>query len=465
MNRPISMNRPIPINLSLSTSMAVLFLLAETLLPSCYKKGQPTPVNIAVTNSILDNQFTVPVKVAFINNSSGADSFKWVFPGGDPAESDKRDPGTVVFSKAGDYTVTLEAWNADERKTKEFTLHLDSSVQIGFDTAIAVNYFAPVQVRITNKTIGASSYNWTFQGGTPSSSTQSNPPVVQFDSAGTHTITLQVSNGRQTFTLTKTVTVLPALSASFTVIPSFDNDDYQAPMNAVLHNTTIGRLHTQWSCAGATIGNTAADSSSILFPAPGPYTVTLTTGNDKNSQSITQTITVLPNTNLRTLTDVQLGINTAQSGIGSFYSTRLRKVFTKNDQPDTAGKWIDIVFFGLNASFTYNKFLTPDSAQYYTFAAIPQVSPATFINRQEKCGCGITMSPTDFDNMTNDGPLQGLNIGGTFGDWNNFDNTMAPRIVLFQTHDGRKGAIKIKQFVPNGTASYIVVDIKVQKNL
>jgi PKD repeat protein len=236
-------------------------------------------------------------------------------------------------------------------------------------------------------------------------------------------------------------------------------------MNAILHNTTISRLHTQWSCPGATIGNPTADSSSFLFPTPGSYTVTLTTGNDKNSQSVTQTIIVLPNTNLRTLTNVHLGINTAQSTVGCFYSTKLRKVFTKNDQPDTAGKWIDIVFFGLNSSFTYNKFLTPDSAQYYTFAAIPQVSPTVFINAQEQCGCGIGMPATDFDNMTNDGPLQGLNISSTSGDWHNFDNTVAPRIVLFQAHDGRKGAIKIKQFVQNGTNSYIIADIKVQKNL
>jgi len=51
------------------------------------------------------------------------------------------------------------------------------------------------------------------------------------------------------------------------------------------------------------------------------------------------------------------------------------------------------------------------------------------------------------------------------GGWHNFDNSVVPRIVLFQTRDGRKGAIKIKQFVQNGAASYIVADIKVQKNL
>ncbi len=44
-----------------------------------------------------------------------------------------------------------------------------------------------------------------------------------------------------------------------------------------------------------------------------------------------------------------------------------------------------------------------------------------------------------------------------------FDSSIVPRIVLFETYDGRKGAIKIKDFVQNTTASYIVCDIKVQK--
>lgn len=41
---------------------------------------------------------------------------------------------------------------------------------------------------------------------------------------------------------------------------------------------------------------------------------------------------------------------------------------------------------------------------------------------------------------------------------------MANRIVLFETANGRKGAIKIKEYVSNGAESYIVVDIKMQKN-
>ena len=41
---------------------------------------------------------------------------------------------------------------------------------------------------------------------------------------------------------------------------------------------------------------------------------------------------------------------------------------------------------------------------------------------------------------------------------------MTNRIVLFETANGRKGAIKIKEYISNGTESYIFVDIKMQKN-
>lgn len=441
-----------------------MLLAITSLAPSCYKKGQPIPVTINVTDSILGDPFTVPAKVAFYNNTSGADSFRWTFHGGDPAASDKRDPGTIVYSQAGDYTVTLEAWNQDERRSRQFSFHLDSAVQVTFDATILVNHFSPVQVTLTNKTIGASSYNWTFQGGIPATSTLANPPTVRFDSVGAHTITLMVSNGGKNYTLSKTVTVLPALSAGFAVVPSFDNDDYQAPMDAVLRNTSISGLHAQWSCPGATISAATADSAAIHFPQPGLYTVTLTADNDKATQTVTQTVKVVTNTNLRTLTGIQLGINTAQNTIGCFYSSYLRRVFTAGSGLDTAGKWIDIAFFGLNASFVYNKFISPDSAASYALPAIPGATPTVFIDSQEGCGCSAALSPAGFDAMTDDGPLRGMTISATPGGWGQFDNSVVPRIVLFQAHDGRKGAISIRQFVQNGAASYIIADIKVQKS-
>jgi PKD repeat protein len=445
----------------MKTRLLFLCLVVAFGFVACYKKGQPVPVTISVTDSIVGSLVTVPVGVQFTNHTSGADSFQWSFPGGNPASSSMRDPGTVMYSQAGDYRVTLVAWNRDERKSQDFTFHFDSSVVVAFDTAVVGNRFAPMTVKVTNKSVGASSYSWTFQGGIPASSSLANPPNIVFDSAGLHVITLQVSNGGQTFSLSKTITVLPPLGAAFTMTPSFDNDDYQAPVNGTLVNTSASALTTLWSCPGATIGNATGASSSIYFPSPGSYTVTLSTGNGKAVQQTSQTFQILANTNLRTFTGVQLGINTASAG--AFYSTYLRRVFTSAQRPDTAGKWIDLVFYGLNSSFVFNKFISPDSVADYAFSPIANAGATAVINSQETCGCGASLSASAFDGMTDDGPLRAISVVGTPGGWEQFTAAVVPRIVLFQSFDGRKGAIKIDQFVANGKDSYIVCDIKVQK--
>src|SRR5580658_4988604 len=168
------------------TVLCLVVALTLLLMPACYKKGQPIPVNISVTDSIVGGLITVPVGVLFANNTTGADSFQWSFPGGNPAASSLRDPGTVMYAQAGSYAVTLVAWNGDERRSQEFTLHFDSSVLVAFDTAVVGNSFAPMTEKVTNRTVGASTYSWTFQGGIPATSTLAKPPNIVFDSAGPH---------------------------------------------------------------------------------------------------------------------------------------------------------------------------------------------------------------------------------------------------------------------------------------
>ncbi|MNY48021.1 hypothetical protein D3C86_1833260 [compost metagenome] len=64
--------------------------------------------------------------------------------------------------------------------------------------------------------------------------------------------------------------------------------------------------------------------------------------------------------------------------------------------------------------------------------------------------------------MVNDNPVKDLNISYSAAAEQQFGFTY-PRIILFKTQDGRKGAIKVKDMVKNGSSSYILCDIKVQK--
>lgn len=444
----------------------IYFLLigcASLFFSSC-RKEQTVSINIDVSYVAADSNFTVPAKIKFINNTAGADNYRWTFEGGDPYTSTKKDPGVITFNTVGIHKVTLQASNQDDKKVQQWMVKIDSIVQAAFDTTIiGSDRFAPLKVKITNKTKGATSFNWNFDGAMPNSSTASQPDTIIFTTAGNHNITLTASNGSAKFSLTKTITVLAPLQADFTIVSSFEDEDYEAPLTATLQNNTISGTAYTWSCIGAIINNTSAQSPTIYFATEGTYNVTLQASNGKETKLITKSITVKPNTNLRIHKDIKLGIQIAHPTIGDFYSTRLRRIFKQGDNIDTAGKWIDLTFFGLNKNFINNKFISPDSVAAYGFNAIPMATKTKFINTQESCGCGVSFTATDFDNMVNDIPLRGLSINPTAGGWSPFTNAVIPRIVLFQTADGRKGAIKIKQFVVDGNNSYIIVDIKVQK--
>jgi len=440
----------------------IKLLLLFSLFTGC-KKETITESKAGFNYEILDQNFTVPVRVSVVNTSTGAQNYEWTFEGGNPAVSNKKDPGIVQFDGAGTFKIKLRAWNDDNESVKEISLQLDSAVTVDFDPVIQTNEFSPVQVKINNKTIGASAYNWVFEGGVPANSTAQQPPIVNFADTGYHNITLTVSNGRANFSQTKKIHVGASLLPAFAIVPAFEDNDYEAPLNANLQNTTTSGLTYNWTSTGGTISNATAQKPDIHFDNAGTYTVTLTASNGKESKQTTQTITVLPNKNLRTFTDVKLGINTAHGSIGSFFSTSLRKTFKASDNLDTVGKYIDVVYFGLNQNFTYNKFLSPDSASAYVFQAIPQAMHNKVVNSQESCGCGTALSSTDFDNLSNGAVFQNYSINPNLAGMKQFSSATVPRIILYQTADGRKGAIKIKQFVASGNQSYLVVDIKVQK--
>ena len=63
------------------------------------------------------------------------------------------------------------------------------------DFEISVNQdTAPAEVSITNKTTGATAYNWSFAGGTPENSTEENPATIKYMEAGDFSISLEASN-------------------------------------------------------------------------------------------------------------------------------------------------------------------------------------------------------------------------------------------------------------------------------
>jgi PKD repeat protein len=236
----------------------------------------------------------------------------------------------------------------------------------------------------------------------------------------------------------------------------------EAPLRATFNTKLQGTVSVRWSSSGGTITTPDSVNASILFPAEGEYEVALTASNGKDSLRVTQNITVRKNTNLRMHENIRLGINTARDSLPVCYSTKLRKAFRLDEVTDSIAPLIDIVYMGMNKSFTYNAFVSPDMLSRTPFPEIKGARHTYFVNRIEESP--LSLSASQFRAMDNDALLRNKLIRQGEQEEMYFGNAV-PRVVLFETYDGRKGAILVKETVSlENNDSYTVVDIKVQKN-
>jgi PKD repeat protein len=423
------------------------------------------PLQLDFSYTVVDSNYNVPATLHFANKTSGALFYKWTFPNGSPSISSEKNPGYIVFDRPGTITVKLEAWNDFERQEKTIVVILDTTPVAGFEAVPRINHFSPVEWDFNFTGKGATKYSWTFEQGSVTSSTERNPRQVSYTTPGTYRVRLHITNDRgKTDTISKLITVLPSLAASFDITPSFEDDDLEAPLTARLDNHTTSASTHQWLAQGGVLSSATDSAPTVTFSQPGDYTIHYTAGNGKQTEQVTRTITVKPNTGLRYFKDVRLGINSAHTSIGSFFSTYLRKVVVKDSVNAANGPYIDLCFFGLSQSFSFNRFESPVTVQNLTFPAIPGARHTTIINKQEGCNCGISLTPAQFDQIAGSSFFDNLGITDTPGGLAEFDNAAVPRVILFKNASGKKGAVKIKQFVQNGDASYIVCDIKVQKD-
>jgi PKD repeat protein len=435
------------------------------LFTSCHREEVDVTINADFSYEVIDNDFSVPVKIAFTNKSTGGQTYKWTFEGGSPETYTQKDPGYIIFSKPGTIKIKLEVGRDNEHKEKEITIQLDSVVKADFDITPVINNYGATEFKITNKSAGTTKYNWTFEGGTPAASTEK-APSVNYTTAGEYAVKLEATNERgEKNILSKTIKVLRALSTpDFDIAPSFEDDDYEAPLTAKLENHTTSSTIHKWAATGGSLSNASDSLPSVTFTNPGTYTITYEASNGKQTATVSKNITIKPNSGLRTFINVQLGINTAHATIGSFFSTSLRKVIKQSEVTDAISSKIDLVFFGLSESFSYNLFASPNAAATWTFPTITGATQTKIINKQESCGCNTSFTATDFDNATTGSALDGLSIVPTTAGSAEFNNSTVPRVILFQNTARKKGAIKIKQFIQAGQQSYILCDIKVQKD-
>lgn len=446
-------------NLKTTGVLILIALIAFTCNACAIEESIPVTADFSI--KVANDDYSVPVKVEISNKSTGAETFEWSFDGATVTSSTEKNPQPIMYATPGTYKIKLKASNKDGNKDeKEIEIKIDAAMKVDFEWQMQGSEISPVTLQMVDKSLGATQYLWEFDGGNPATSNAQNPGVV-FTTPGDHTIKLTISNGLETYSTQKIVNVKPAMTIDFNWSVDPIDNDYQAPVLLHLNNMSTNAFTYEWTVAGANPAVSTVASPDITFPSAGTYTITLKAINDKETKTLQKQVTILPDANLLSFSNVKLGINSAHATIGCFFSSELAKVLKQGEVNAANGAKVDFAFFGLNSSFSYNQFISPDEVQNTAFPAIPNSIHTKIINSQELVG--TQLSAAGFNAIDSGSDFSSITVTETNAGKTPFDNAMASRVVLFRTEDGRKGAIKIKDFVSNGAGSYILVDIKVQK--
>jgi|GEM_PF-191722 len=160
-----------------------------------------------------------PLTVYFTDLSTNSPtSWSWNF--GDSGTSSVRNP-SHTYTSPGTYTVSLTAANSNGSDTETKTGYITVTAPqppIADFSASSTNISVGDTVTFTDESLNTpTSWSWTFEGGSPASSTSRNPSV-QYNTAGSFTVSLTATNAQGSDTETRTgyinVSTIPYCTSS-----------------------------------------------------------------------------------------------------------------------------------------------------------------------------------------------------------------------------------------------------------
>lgn len=132
----------------------------------------------------------------------------------------------------------------------------------------------PMTVQFTDQSTGATSWNWSFPGGTPSTSTLQNPSVV-YNTAGTYDVTLQAFNlgTNQAGSISKTAYISVNSAPVAPGIPSGNNAMCINPPNQTYTiNAVANTTGYDWELVPASAGVVTNQGTSCLIDFDNAFT-------------------------------------------------------------------------------------------------------------------------------------------------------------------------------------------------
>ncbi|MDD3152055.1 MAG: PKD domain-containing protein, partial [Bacteroidales bacterium] len=221
-----------------------------------------------------------------VNNPT---SWEWTFEGGTPATSNQRNP-SVTYNTAGVYDVSLSITNefgSDYVIKEEYITVYLPYYPIAEFTADNVNVKETSIVNFTDlSTNSPFSWEWTFEGGTPATSTEQNPSVT-YSTAGTYNVSLTITNqfGNDYEMKQDYITVY----VPYYPVSNFIADNVNIYQSNVVNFTDLSTNNPTswlWRFVGGTPAISHEQNPTVTYNTPGTFDVSLTVTNEFGSDYV-----------------------------------------------------------------------------------------------------------------------------------------------------------------------------------
>ncbi len=247
---------------------------------------ETTQTSTILVTDVPDTEFSFIrdlFSVSFSEDTNGETDYFWDF--GDGNTSTEANP-VHTYQEEGQYTVTLTTTNDCGQSTAEQNLTINTKPTAAFTLAGGLNQELCLPSEVTYQNQSSSnvvSQIWTFEGGTPNTSTEDNP-TVSYSTPGVYATTLEVFSEEDSdiITVESVVTIRDVPSAGFTV----DNSE----IDIIGTDTSTDAETITWYVNGQEVSTDAQLVYAPLFN--GNYTITQVVSNDCGESELEATVTV-----------------------------------------------------------------------------------------------------------------------------------------------------------------------------
>ncbi|MEM9339724.1 MAG: PKD domain-containing protein [Bacteroidota bacterium] len=230
-------------------------------------------------------------------------SYAWAFAGGEPATSTDPEP-VVTYSEAGTYGASLVVTRSADEKTFEASLENAVTVEALAAGDVLASFTSDVKVveengvvTYTSSSTDGATLAWTFEGGTPGTSTAAEVKVT-YETAGNWDVTLVATKDGVSDTkesadyVTVNAVVVETVTADF----SASSTTIQKGTSVTFTNKSTDGATLEWAFEGGDPETSTEAEVEVTYETAGTWDVTLIATKDGTSttKKMEDFITVLP---------------------------------------------------------------------------------------------------------------------------------------------------------------------------